>query len=1103
MRIGRRYALAFGALLSGISGDVLAQATTAASTVQTSPQALAKYDANKNGVLDSEELAAMRADEAKIAAAMATSAANTNGEDKVVELSPFEVNATDDRGYYAANTMSGTRLNSRIEDLAASITVVTKQQLLDTAATDLNDIFLYEANTEGTGQFTDFGVDRDGNVDDRIQRVPNGANRVRGIGAANIAVGNFASTSRVPIDTYNVDSAEISRGANSNLFGLGEGTGTVNLNTSRANLARTSTQVKMQVDDRGSNRWQIDLNRPIVRNRLSVRLSAVYDSKEFTRKPSYDITRRVQGTVTYRPFSKTTLRGTYESFHQIRQSPNSIMPRDGVSEWLAAGMPTWDPVTFRPRVNGVQGAPIPVGSGATAENTVLPKGLMQTNASIYSRPIMFIEPDGSVPIWMQGRLGTNANPNNNLTRNERFISTGNDILRFRAARYPLFNSPSVSTKALYDWEDINATAINWERNKTDIYSFEIEQQLLPNLNAQVAWRIEDSDQYSRNIAAGNFPVVLQVDVNERLLDGSANPFFLRPYILLSDPQFSASPEYNDNFRTTLAYDLDLRRHGKFFSWLGRHRAGAYYESRRLTSGTWRMKEAVLDAHTWNNPANLGGGPAFSRMSYRYYVGDNQGYNIDYAPAKGGQGGQHTIRWYNGATNQWISEQAFVGDVGTNTTNSRREVTSRGATLQSFFWDDRIITTLGKRRDLNETRQSQGATINPATGLLDYSTLNRWNAWTERRGKTDTKGIVVKPLRWLALHYNTANSFNPQSFARTLFGDPLPDPTGESKDYGFSLNLAGGRFVSRVNFYRSNTINARNGDAGIVATRAIRIENGNGDDFNLEDFVTAFVTARPENATKTADEIATIVESITKVPTGATGSNVSETSDILSKGVEVELYLNPTDSWTIKFTGAQQQTIDDHLSPNLGKYLEMRLPVWQSIKDDNGVLWWTNQTGDGTAEAFYTANVLAPFKVATANQGKPRTQVREFSWSLTSSYKFDRHEGWIKNLTVGGSARWQSKGSIGFYGIPDSDGVMRSLDKNRPIWDPARLSGDVWGRYGFRLFRGKVPVSAQLNIRNIQQGKSELRTASTNPDGTPNTLRIIDPRQYVLSLTFDL
>src|SRR6476620_11285821 len=86
---------------------------------------LAKYDKNHNGRLDADEVATMEADQ--------RDAANTPTEKSdVVLLSPFEV-VTDTKGYYSANSMSGTRFNSKLEDLASSITVVTKEQMQDFA----------------------------------------------------------------------------------------------------------------------------------------------------------------------------------------------------------------------------------------------------------------------------------------------------------------------------------------------------------------------------------------------------------------------------------------------------------------------------------------------------------------------------------------------------------------------------------------------------------------------------------------------------------------------------------------------------------------------------------------------------------------------------------------------------------------------------------------------------------------------------------------------------------------------------------------------------------------------------------------------------------
>ena len=101
------------ACLSGVS-PLAAQLAT---PVKPTPEQISKYDKNKNGVLDPEEIRVMQA-EAKPAVDVPASRAG----EEVVELSPFQVVA-DNHGYLASNTMSGTRMNAKIEDLGAAITV--------------------------------------------------------------------------------------------------------------------------------------------------------------------------------------------------------------------------------------------------------------------------------------------------------------------------------------------------------------------------------------------------------------------------------------------------------------------------------------------------------------------------------------------------------------------------------------------------------------------------------------------------------------------------------------------------------------------------------------------------------------------------------------------------------------------------------------------------------------------------------------------------------------------------------------------------------------------------------------------------------------------
>ena len=137
-----RVVLLFACALLAVA-PVRAQSVSA----RTDAAALARFDANQNGRLDPDELAAQQAAETTAARAVRAAAPSDSTMGETVQLSPFEVVA-DTKGYFSANTMSGTRLNSKLEDIGAAITVMTKEQMADFAMLDINDIFLYSVGTE-------------------------------------------------------------------------------------------------------------------------------------------------------------------------------------------------------------------------------------------------------------------------------------------------------------------------------------------------------------------------------------------------------------------------------------------------------------------------------------------------------------------------------------------------------------------------------------------------------------------------------------------------------------------------------------------------------------------------------------------------------------------------------------------------------------------------------------------------------------------------------------------------------------------------------------------------------------------------------------------
>jgi hypothetical protein len=110
--------------------------------------------------------------------------------------------------------------------------------------------------------------------------------------------------------------------------------------------------------------------------------------------------------------------------------------------------------------------------------------------------------------------------------------------------------------------------------------------------------------------------------------------------------------------------------------------------------------------------------------------------------------------------------------------------------------------------------------------------------------------------------------------------------------------------------------------------------------------------------------------------------------------------------------------------------------------------------------------------------------------------------WLRAINVGGAIRWEDKASIGYYGVESLPAIINSLDRNRPIYDKSRYYVDLLAASRTKIFSNKVGMTVQLNVRNVAEG-GRLQAVSAFPDGTPNAYRIVDPRQFILSATFDL
>jgi iron complex outermembrane receptor protein len=163
----------------------------------------------------------------------ATGPGTPNQSDSTIVLSPFTVNSGSDVGYQAGNTLAGSRLNTKLSETPATVTVFTEEFLKDLGATGLEQVLEYGVNSNADYNamttapsffYMDSGLLNDVRVNNR------------GLFASKTL--DFVPTT-LPIDVYNTGRFDVASGPNSVLFGLGSAGGIVNAATRQPEFERT------------------------------------------------------------------------------------------------------------------------------------------------------------------------------------------------------------------------------------------------------------------------------------------------------------------------------------------------------------------------------------------------------------------------------------------------------------------------------------------------------------------------------------------------------------------------------------------------------------------------------------------------------------------------------------------------------------------------------------------------------------------------------------------------------------------------------------------------------------------------------------------------
>jgi hypothetical protein len=760
--------------------------------------------------------------------------------------------------------------------------------------------------------------------------------------------------------------------------------------------------------------------------------------------------------------------------------------------------------------------------------------------------LLYIDGNG-VGFWTAPR-GTTTNDallntaaTNNQTNNNYMLLNPQTLRRTQ----PLWTSDgAVSSKSLYDWSTINAAAMNNFNEQVGTSLVTVDQLFFNTqrhmLAAQLGWFREDSPVYFQDYPTGSAgSTYLYVDPNMRRLDGTPNPYFRRPYFGMTETNVIERPLLNDTYRAQLAYKLDLRQERGWLRWFGLHQFSGFGEYKHNEQRSFYYQLAMLDDHSWlsantprANSALLPGNAApqntpspVGSRSYRFYfVGDNEGYNVDYAPHTGALSGTYPYTWGNFAAGRSNNEPTQLGLAATvngtaGAQNSLKIQKTQGIVWQSFLIKDRLITTLGLRKDRVYTKSGVAAQLMPDGKTHNYAADQAWaeGDYKQNEGETKTAGAVLKLTSWLSAHANKSDSFIPAEPAINLHGQYLPNPQGKGEDWGFTLNLLQNKLVIRANQFVTRTTNDRSGNSSTFATRSVKMDVYDGQparNFSLDVRARQWLQATQPGLTGAALDAAVAKEikmdpkilEILQTSVNFGGLPIAQGQDALSKGKELEIFYNPTNYWTIKANVTENETIQAAIAQDLLDYLSERTPVWQSIVDkETGRLWWESSYEDRQMPRNYLpGNVTSQLAIVQQTVGKSLPQVRKYRANVSTNFYLRgvTDQRWLKRINVGGAVRWEDKGGIGYYGVQSLPAIITDLDRNRPIYDKGRFYVDLLAAYRTKFKSDKIGMTLQLNVRNVQEG-GRLQPVSAFPDGTPNAYRIVDPRQFILTATFDL
>jgi outer membrane receptor protein involved in Fe transport len=204
-------------------------------------------------------------------------------DEEALQMTPFEVTANTDNSYGALDSNSITRFRTDLQKMPVTTEVFTETFMRDVAATSVEEMItqyagvgMGTADAGSAGSFSTQPGDQQGSqLFSRGLRLS--VHRDGFIAATPMVNGVIGAT-----DNFSVERGEITRGANSLLYGDVGGGGVANLVSKQARFGRNTVRFDYRIDQYGSKRATFDYGMSVGR-KVAVRIAAMSSGIKYNR----------------------------------------------------------------------------------------------------------------------------------------------------------------------------------------------------------------------------------------------------------------------------------------------------------------------------------------------------------------------------------------------------------------------------------------------------------------------------------------------------------------------------------------------------------------------------------------------------------------------------------------------------------------------------------------------------------------------------------------------------------------------------------------------------------------------------------------------------